>query len=340
MVDSIGIGVIGCGYWGLNYIRIFSELSQAVVVAANDPQEDRLDRVKQRFPAVDIHRRLGSALQDPKIEAVVISTPATIHYAVAKECLLDGKHVLIEKPMTTSVEQAEELVALANDMQVVLMVGHTFLYNAGINEMKTCIDSDGFGKVYYLHGTRTNLGPIRKDVNAIWDLAPHDVSIFNYLVGRQPTWVSAVGERALGNSREDVGFITLHYPHNIIGNIHVSWADPSKVRKVIVVGSNRRMAFDDMNGAEQVRIFEKGVTAEAVDPGSFDEYRLLMRDGDIISPKIEASEPLKNQCAHFLDCIRNGTQPLTDGRNGLDVIKVMVAIQESVAGNGMPIPIG
>jgi predicted dehydrogenase len=220
------------------------------------------------------------------------------------------------------------------------MVGHTFLYNPGINRMKACIDSNDFGTVYYLQGTRTNMGPIRKDVNVLWDLAPHDVSIFNYLVGSKPTWVSAVGGKVLGNSREDVGFITLHYPNNIVGNIHVSWADPSKVRRVIVVGSNRRMAFDDLNATEQLRIFEKGVTSEATNHGSFDEYRLLMRDGDIISPKIEASEPLKNQCNHFLDCIQNGASPLTDGQNGLDVVRIMVAIQKSVARNGAPVQVG
>jgi predicted dehydrogenase len=340
MVNPVGIGIIGCGYWGLNYIRVLVELPQSAVLVASDQQTDRLDLVKKRFPTVRTDPKWESVLENGDIEALVISTPATTHHALARECLLHGKHVMIEKPMTTDVEGAEELVALADDRQLVTMVGHTFLYNTGIKKMKTCIESDEFGKVYYLHGTRTNMGPIRQDVNAIWDLAPHDVSIFNYLVGKQPNWVSAVGGRVLGNTREDVGFITLHYPSNIVGNVHVSWADPSKVRKVVVVGSNRRMAFDDMNATEQVRIFEKGVASEGVDHDSFAEYRLLMKDGDIISPKIESSEPLKNQCCHFLECIRNGTRPLTDSRNGLDVVKIMVAIQESVARNGAPVKLG
>ena len=340
MADPIGIGIIGCGNWGMNYVRVFGELPQATVVAVSDLRADRLKLVKQRFPTVRTCLGYEELLGDSEIESVVISTPATSHYAIAKECLLNRKHVLVEKPMTTNIEQAEELVALAEEMDVVLMVGHTFLYNAGIRKMKTCIDDDDFGEVYYLHATRTNLGPIRKDVNALWDLASHDVSILNYLLDCKPTWVSAVGAKVLRNSREDVGFITLGYPDDIVGNIRVSWADPNKVREVIVVGSNRRICFDDLNTMERIRIFEKGVISERAETGGFGEFRFLVRDGDIISPRIEASEPLKNEAAHFLDCIRTGTEPLTGGRNGLDVVEVMVAIQDSVARNGAPMQVG
>jgi len=340
MADPIGIGIIGCGYWGVNHVRVFSELPQANVVAVGDLRADRLKLAKQRFPTVRTYQGYEELLGDSEIEGVVVSTPATTHYAIVKECLLNRKHVLVEKPMTTNIEQAEELAALAEEMYVVLMVGHTFLYNGGIRKMKACVDDDGLGRVYYLHATRTNLGPIRRDVNAIWDLASHDVSIFNYLLDSKPTWVSAVGAKVLRNGREDVGFITLHYPDDIVCNIHVSWADPNKVREVIVVGSNRRICFDDLNTMEQVRIFEKGVISEPAEAGSFDEFRLLVRDGDIISPRIESSEPLKNQDAHFLDCIRTGTRPLTDGRNGLDVVEVMVAIQDSAARNGAPVQVG
>lgn len=340
MDDRIGIGVIGCGQWGMNYLRVFDELPQTTVVAAGDLQMERLQLVQQRFPTVDTCEQFEQLLGNPEIQGVAVSTPATAHYAIVRECLLSRKHVLVEKPITTDIAQGEELVALAEKMNVVLMVGHTFLYNGGIRKMKACIDDGDFGTVYYLHGIRTNLGPIREDVNAIWDLAPHDVAIFNYLLDSKPTWVSAVGMKVLRNSREDAGFITLRYPGDIVGNIHVSWADPHKVRTVVVVGSKKRICFDDLNSMEQVRVFEKGVTTEAVEAGSFGEFRLLMRDGDIISPKIEASEPLKNQCTHFLDCIRTGAQPLTSGRHGLDVVEVMVAIQESIARNGAPVQAG
>lgn len=336
----INIGVIGCGYWGMNHIRVFSELPGAAVVAASDLREDRLDLVRQRFPRVRPCQGCEPVLSNSEIDAVVISTPATTHHAIARECLLSGKHVLVEKPMTTGVGQAEELAALAQERHLVLMVGHTFLYNDAVRKMKTCVTDDDFGRVYYLHATRTNLGPIRRDVSVVWDLAAHDVSVFNYLLDSRPTWVSAVGARVLGNGKEDVAFITLHYPDGVVGNIHVSWAEPNKVRRVTVVGSNKRVCFDDLNHAEQVRVFEKGVALQPVEPGSFAEFRLLVRDGNIVSPKIEAGEPLKNQGAHFLHCVQTGAQPLSDGRDGVDVVQVMMAIQDSVAKHGAPVEVG
>jgi predicted dehydrogenase len=336
MDDQIGIAIVGCGDWGMNYVRVFSELPQATVIAAIDLREDRLQVVKRRFLTVDTFQEYGEALENPDVEGVVVSTPASMHHSIVRDSLLSGKHVLVEKPMTTHVWQAEELAALAEELAPVLMVGHTFLYNSGIRKMKTCMNEKDFGRIYYLHGLRTNLGPIRKDVNAIWDLAPHDVSIFNYLLDSTPEWASAVGATVLGNGREDVGFITLHYPNGVIGNIHVSWANPNKVRQVTVVASNKRICFDDLNSVEPIRIFEKGVASQPTEANSFGEFRLLVRDGDIVSPRVEASEPLKNQCSHFLDCIRTGKKPVTDARNGLEAVKVMVAIQASMARNGEP----
>jgi predicted dehydrogenase len=336
----INIGIIGCGYWGVNYIRVFTELVDSEVTKACDKRAGRLDFVRQRYPTVEVTSYPHDLLEDSEIDAVVISTPADSHFALAEKGLLNGKHLLVEKPLTTTVKEGEKLVDLAEKTSKILMVGHTFLYNAGIRKMKECIQAEDFGRMYYLHSTRTNLGPIRNDVNAIWDLAPHDVSIFDYLLEAQPLWVSAVGSGLLGNSKEDVGFITLAYPKDVIGNIHVSWADPNKVREVVAVGSRRRIVFDDLNNLERVRIFEKGVSPSTVEADSFGEFRFLVRDGDIISPKIEPSEPLKNQCAHFLDCIEKGIRPLTDGQNGLDVVRVMEAVQESLHKRGAPVEIG
>ena len=336
MVDRIGIAIVGCGYWGMNYVRVFSELPQATVIAAVDLREDRLQMVERRFAAVSTFQEYKEVLDNPNVTGVVVSTPASMHHPIVRDSLLSGKHVLVEKPMTTHVRQAEELVCLADGSEAVLMVGHTFLYNPGIMKMKACMDEEDFGRVYYLHGLRTNLGPIREDVNAIWDLAPHDVSIFNYLLDSTPTWVSAVGATVLGNGREDVGFVTLYYPNGVLANIHVSWANPNKVRQVTVVGSNKRICFDDLNSVERIRIYDKGVASQPAESNSFGEFRLLVRDGDIVSPRVEATEPLKNQCSHFLECIQTGTQPATDARNGLEVVKVMVAIQESMAKNGEP----
>ncbi len=333
------VAVVGCGVWGMNYLRVFSELPNSIVIGACDQSGDRLSLVHKRFPSVHLSSELQDILYDPGIEAVVVSTPATTHYEIAKECLLRGKHVLVEKPITTKVEEGEELIGLAEEKGLVLMVGHTFLFNPGIHKIKECIAQKDFGRIYYLHATRTNLGPIRHDVNAIWDLAPHDVSIMGYLLDQKPQWVSAIGARLLGNSREDVGFVTLGYPDAVIGNIHVSWIDPNKVREVVVVGSRKRIVFDDLNNVERIRIFEKGVSLLPMDADSFGEFRLQVRDGDIISPKVETSEPLKNQCQHFLDCIEEAKRPFSNGQNGLEVVRVMVAIDQSLQKNGIPVEV-
>jgi predicted dehydrogenase len=219
------------------------------------------------------------------------------------------------------------------------MAGHTFIYNSGIRKIKDYVDQGEVGRVYYIYSSRTNLGPIRHDVNALWDLAPHDVAIFNYLLDSVPAWVSAIGARVLKNRREDVGFISLGYPNGIVGHIHVSWADPNKVREVVVVGSDKRIAFNDLNPIEQVRIFEKSVWADEEEASSYGEYHFLVRDGNIISPRIEVSEPLKNQCTHFLDCVARGGRPLTGGREGRDVVRVMEAIDRSLKRGGAPVKV-
>jgi predicted dehydrogenase len=273
------------------------------------------------------------------VEAVVICTPATTHYQVARAALEAGKHVLCEKPLATSVTDADALTTLAELEQRTLMVGHTFLYNGGIRRIKEYITFGDVGRVYYLYSSRTNLGPIRRDVNALWDLAPHDVAIFNYLLGSSPEWVSAVGVKVLKNCREDVGFISLNYPGDIVGHIHVSWADPNKVRELVVVGSDKRIAFNDLNPLEQVRIFEKAITPLAAEAETYGEYHFQLRDGNIISPRIELSEPLKNQCGHFLECAAAGALPLTGGSSGRDVVAVMEAIDRSLKRRGAPITV-
>jgi predicted dehydrogenase len=334
-----GIAVLGCGYWGVNYLRVINELTGSRVVAACDIREQRLSELARRWPNTTLTTSVDEVLALPDVEAVVICTEATSHYAVAKRCLEAGVHVLIEKPMTTTVPHAQELVQLADDRGLVLMVGHVFLFNSGVRKVKEYISQGKAGQLYYLYARRTNLGPIRRDVNALWDLAAHDIAIFNYLLDSSPIWVSAVGSKVLRNGREDVGFISIGYPHGVIGHIHVSWADPSKVREVVVVGSDMRIVFDDVNTAEQVRVYEKGVAPTTPDMSSFGEYHFQIRDGDIISPHIEISEPLKNQCSHFIECIETGSRPLTCGREGLEVVEVMTAVDQSIAQNGMPITV-
>lgn len=338
-MDQIGISIIGCGYWGINYARVFSELPESRVIAVCDPRADRLQEIQRRFPGVELTTEVEDALALPGVDAGIVCTQAAAHYRIASLCLAAGKHVLVEKPMTTTVADAERLIDLAGSKGLTLMVGHTFLYNAGIRKVKAYIQQAETGQVYYLYARRTNLGPIRQDVNAVWDLAPHDIAIFNFLLDNVPEWVSAVGARVLHNCREDVGFISLGYHDGIVGHIHVSWAEPNKVREVVVVGSDKRIVFNDLNTLEQVRVFEKGVAPVAAEATTYAEYRLLMRDGDIISPRIEASEPLKNQCSHFLECVTRGSRPLTDGCEGLAVVRVMEAVDRSIARNGAPVEV-
>jgi len=333
----IRIGIIGCGYWGINYVRVFSELPDVTVSRVCDTSDERLLKMHSKFPYVFPTKLTDELLADEEVDAVVVATEASTHYDITKACLLHNKHVLVEKPLTTTVDEGEELVKLAEERNLKLMVGHTFLYNPSIRKIKEYLSDDDIGSIYYLKATRTHLGLIRQDVNAIWDLAPHDISIFSFLLDAQPLWVSAVGGNFL-NGRPDVGFLTLGYPQNILGHIHVSWINSNKVREISVVGSNKRIVFNDLNSMESVRIFEKGaaMTGEA---DSFGEFQLQLRDGDILSPHINTSEPLKNQCSHFVSCVSNDHFPLTDGINGLNVIRVMEAINSSVEKRGEPVVI-
>lgn len=335
--NPIGIAVVGCGYWGVNYVRVFSELAGAHVAVICDSREERLREVGRRFPEAALETSLEDALRREDVHAVVVCTGATTHHDVTARCLEADTHVLVEKPIATTVDDAQALAELATSQGVTLMVGHTFLYNAGVQKVKDYVERGELGRLRYLYARRTNLGPIRHDVNAVWDLAPHDISVFNHLLGSEPKWVSAVGIRALGSAREDAGFISLGYPGGVVGNIHVSWADPNKVRELVVVGSDKRVAFDDTNILEQVRVFEKGVTLEPNEATSYGEYHLRIRDGDIVSPKVNVSEPLKNQCQHFLECVNQGTTPRTDARAGLEVVRTLAAIDRSIEANGAPI---
>ena len=297
----LGVAIVGCGHWGINYVRVFSELPESRLMAVCDQRPERLQEVGRRFPAVHLTTQAEDALAQSGVDAVVVCTEASSHYNLARQCLLAGKHVLVEKPITTTSAEAEELTLLAESKSATLMVGHTFIHNKAVQKVKEYL-SQSRGRVYYLYSRRTNLGPIRQDVNALWDLAAHDIAIFNYLLDSVPEWVSAAGIKVLHNCREDVGFVLLGYPNNIAGHIHVSWADPGKAREVVVVGSDERIVFDDLNGLEQVRVYQKGVQAVSPDVSSYGEYHFQIRDGDIVSPRIELIEPLKNQCRHFLEC--------------------------------------
>jgi predicted dehydrogenase len=337
-VRPLGIAVIGCGYWGTNYVRIFNELVESRVVAVCDQSAERLKEVSRRFPGVYLTTQVDDAASQRGVDAVVVCTEATTHFNVTRRLLVAGRHVLVEKPLTTTTGEANKLIELAESNSAILMVGHTFVFNAGVRKVKEYVQHGG-GRVYYLYARRTNLGPIRRDVNALWDLAPHDIAIFNYLLDGTPQWVSAVGGKVLRNCRDDVGFISLGYPDNVLAHVHVSWADPDKAREVVVVKSDKRIVFNDLNGIEQVRVFEKGVSTVEQEPLNYGEFRFEIRDGDIISPRIEPVEPLKHQCRHFLDCVRTGKRPISSGVEGRDVVSVLEAVNRSIECKGLQVEV-
>ncbi len=337
--DQVGIAFFGFGYWGGNYVRVFRELPNSWDLVVCDPKEDRLKEAGQRFSGLHLTTDMDEALARDGVDAAVVCTGAASHYEVTRRCLEAGKHVLVEKPITTISAEGKELVELAKSKGLTLMVCHTFLYNPGVLKVREYIDKGDVGRIYYMYASRTNMGPIRHDVNALWDLAPHDISIFNYWLDDVPEWVSAVGSRVLGSQNEDVGFVVLGYANGIMGHIHVSWTDPNKVREVVLVGSDRRIVFNDVDASERVRVFEKGVAPAALEAPTFGEYQFLMRDGGIISPKIPLSEPLKNQCVHFLECVKEGKQPFTSGTDGVNVVRVMEAIDRSLQQQGGQVPV-
>jgi len=306
------------------------------VVAICDQDPRALEKVTKVFPHIKTTEDVSTILRDSKIEALIVTTPAATHYELTKKSLQAGKHTLVEKPLALRVEEARELVQLSQSARKILMVGHTFLYNPAIRKMKEYIDRGALGKIYYLQAARTHLGLIRNDVSAVWDLAPHDISIFSYLLGKEPKKVSAIGMCHLNPKLEDVAFLNFFYDGGILGNIHISWVDSNKLRQVAVIGSKARILFDDLNSLEKLRIFEKGVSIDKPYT-NFGEFQLLLRDGDIVSPKIEAEEPLRNVCLEFVESIRTGKRSLTDGINGLRVVRAMEAAQQSIEKGGEPV---
>lgn len=336
---SVGIGLVGCGRWGLNYLRAFSEIEGCRVIAACDLDKTRLAEAERRLPGVQTVQEVADLLANPAIDAVVVATDASRHAGTVANVLRAGKDCLVEKPMTTNVAQARELRTLAGKSGRLLMVGHVFRFNAGINHLQRLVASHVLGDLEYLTFTRTNLGPIRSDVNVVWDLLSHDVSILLHLVNQSPAWVSAQGASFLSKGCEDIAFATLGFADGVTANIRVSWLDPRKVREITVVGTQKMAFFDDLQAAEPVRIFDKGALREPTYQ-SFGEFKLVTRTGDVVSPAIPGSEPLKNQCQHFLDCVRTRRQPLSDAADGVRVVEILAAVNQSIARRGAPVDMG
>jgi predicted dehydrogenase len=332
----INIGVIGCGYWGPNLIRNFNQISRSDVVRVADLKRNRLDHMKRLYPRIDVTTDYEAVINDPSVDIVAVATPVNTHHKFAKQALAAGKHVFVEKPLTATSVEAQELIELARKNGSKLMVGHTFLFTAAVNKMKEIIDSGELGEIYYISSQRLNLGLFQQDINVIWDLAPHDISIITHLLGRQPEAVTAVGTAHINAAIEDVAQLTMHFPGSLIAFLSLSWLDPDKVRRMAVVGSKKMMVYDDVQPTEKLRIYDKGVEAPK-HYDTFAEFHYSYKYGDIIIPKIEGKEPLNAELNHFLDSIENDTQPICDGYSGLEVVKILEAGQQSLTSGNVPV---
>ncbi len=333
------ISVIGCGHWGPNHIRNFNGFIESRVISAVDIDTKCLGRISKMFPNINLEKDYRRVLEDSEIDAVVVATPTITHYSIVRDALLAGKNVLCEKPLCKNSMEAQELVELAEERGLKLMVGHVFLFNSGIIKIKELLDAGELGTLNYLSAVRTNLGPVRTDVNAAFDLASHDISIFNWFLGGAPSLVSAVGASFLLNNIEDVVFISLKYPNNVFANIQASWLDPKKVRQISVVGSKKMITWNDLEPNLPVAIYDKGANAKQ-EYSNFGEFlRINMWDGDVRLPKVYLDEPLKVQDHYFLDALENGNVYRSDGKFALDVIRVLEAIDESLRHNGAPIEV-
>jgi predicted dehydrogenase len=338
----ITIGVIGAGHWGPNLIRNFHGGPASIVRWICDRDERRLSQLQARFPDVPVTVDADEVLGDKSVDAVIISTPTATHYALARAALAAGKDVLVEKPLTTRAAEAAELGELAEKAGRVLMVGHVFLYNEGIWRVRKYLQEGTLGRVQYISMVRTNLGPIRTDVSATWDLASHDISIANYWLGTGPVSVSATGGVWINSGLEDAVFATLRYPDNVLVNLHASWLHPRKAREIAVIGESRMLTFDDMNLIEPIRIYDKQVAARDAEVPvveTFASFRASIRDGDVTIPRVALGEPLRNECEHFLECVRTGKKPETGAEVGLLVVRALEAIDRSLRAHGREEPV-
>lgn len=323
------LGVIGCGYWGPNLVRSAVETTRCSQIFCYDPSAAALAKVLRRFPCVFPLEHLDDIIK--RCDALVVATPVSTHYDIAKEILQRGKAVLVEKPLAMSSLQARDLVELASDNDLTLMVGHTFVYSPAVRKVKEYIRDGVLGDIYFLSSSRVNLGIHQKDVDVLWDLAPHDLSILLYWLEENPSCVSAVGRNCVG-TLPDIASVHYRFPSGVLANLEVSWLAPSKLRRTVLVGSRSMLIYDDTNLAEKVKLYDKGVDLRT--PESFGEYQLSYRTGEIVCPNLNATEPLLIEINHFLDCVESGAQPETDGQTGLSVVLALEAASKSMHSNG------
>src|SRR5213080_452290 len=337
-MNATTIGVIGCGYWGPNLLRNFAENETAELRWICDLDEDRLAAMGRRYPAAHTTNDYQKLLADSDLDAVAVVTPVATHFQIAKEALLAGKHVLVEKPLTATAREAEELIELAERNRRTLMVDHTFVYTGAVRKMKEILVSGELGDLLYFDSIRINLGLFQRDINVLWDLAPHDLSIMDFLIDRQPQAISALGSSHIERGIENIAYLVMLFPDEFIAHFHFNWLAPVKIRRTMIAGSSKMILYDDIEPTEKVRVYDKGVTANRVGDREVDYQTLVSyRTGDVWAPKLDTTEALRYVVAEFLDSISEGRKPLTDGYAGLRVVRLLEAAQQSMKNGGQAI---
>jgi predicted dehydrogenase len=330
--SAITVGVVGYGYWGPKLVRNLSETPKAALTWVADLDAERLGRLAAHYPSLHTTQRYDEMLASD-VDAVVVATPIRTHYRLAKAALLAGKHVMVEKPLTADSREADELTRLADERGLTLMVGHTFEYNAAIRTLRDIVRSGELGRIYYVDAARLNLGLFQSDINVLWDLAPHDLSILLYVLGTDPLAVSARGSANVRPGVHDVAYLDLAFPDGVLAHLHLSWLDPCKVRRVTIVGSKKMVVCNDLADSEKIRIYDKGVDTP-YETDQFRDFHLAYRYGDVTIPHVPFQEPLRAQCDHFFDCIRTRTCPQSDGRIGAKVVRILEGADRSLQTGG------
>jgi len=331
----IKIAVIGYGYWGPNLVRNFNGCGAAEVVAVSDLREERLQQVSATYPSIKTVSDYRELLKDPAIDAVAIATPVSTHYELALQALMAGKHVLLEKPFTSTSVQASHLIEEADRRGLTLMVDHTFLYTPAVRKIKELVTSGDLGQLYYYDSVRVNLGLFQHDVNVLWDLAVHDLSIMDYILGETPQAVAATGVAHVAGQPEDVAYLSCFFANNMIAHFHVNWLAPVKIRRTLIGGSSKMIVYDDLEPSEKIKIYDKGITLK--EPEGVYKMMVGYRTGDMWAPQLSTTEALKAEALHFVECIEKGTPPLTGARAGLNIVRILEAATESIQKRGQPI---
>lgn len=333
MSKKFNVGVIGCGYWGPNLIRVFNQHIECKVTKCCDLREERLQLMKKQYPNIYVTTDYRKVVREPKIDIVAIATSVSSHYNLAKDSLNNGKHIWIEKPMTSNTNEAKELIEIAKKKKRKIIVDHTYVYTGAVRKIKEIISSGELGRILYYDSVRINLGLFQHDVNVVWDLAPHDISVMDFLLEKKPREVSAIGIGHVHDDIENIAYISIMFDDDLLAHFHVNWLAPVKIRKTFIGGTKKLLVYDDLEGGEKIKVYNRGITVRR---SPKDIYNLLIgyRMGDMYSPTFDPTEALEVECEHFIDCIKHNRRPITDGFAGLRVVEIIEAANRSLKNKG------